>query len=286
MSEKYIFKFFNSYEKTYTMFNCKVIEHLFKFNNDNKDLNKSYFYFKFKAKEKSLVQFNLTNEFFNSNGKIEFDYYHPKITIFNYNYNNSLNKCNYKFKKNSEYIIEWYYEKDEIETEKEIAPQEILFWVPFEGEIQLDFLGIKENRGDLSYNTIELIPLIQFYKLTEKLGEYYHRKSKIYDFIKNKLHINIISDQEEKGFNVRYEEYGNLGFTFITNTNNINNILYLSQNLEYPNYVFKGTVYHNYRINGNGSIFALNSNTDQPIYNGNINFNLFPQFVDENNNNN
>ena len=70
MSEKYIFTFFESYEKCFTMFNSTFIEHLFEFNNTNIRYNKCYFYFIIKAQEKSLVQLNLTEQSCNLAGRI------------------------------------------------------------------------------------------------------------------------------------------------------------------------------------------------------------------------
>ncbi len=91
-------------------------------------------------------------------------------------------------------------------------------------------------------------------------------------------YINVNSDEEDKGFRVSYEENNNVGFSFIINKKILR---ILSQNLDFPEFIFQGTNQTRKRIIGNGKIYSKN----EVIYEGNINYNLFPQFIDESNNN-
>ena len=276
MSEKYVFTFFKSYNKCFTIFDGHVIEYLFKFDNRNQNFNEYYFCFRMKTIEKSLVQFNLTKHTNDNHGKIFFDHYKIKFKIKDLNNNIYEQQHIYRFKENKEYIIEWCYE-DEV-------PNEILFWVIFDGEINLDFIGIKETETSIIDYRINILPKKQTYKLNEKLGDFYRRKSKIYNFISNNLHINMNAPPEERGYSVEYKEFGDLSFTFIMNTRNLKKI-FLSQNLDYPEFVFKGENEYNHRIMGEGSIYTLESLERKPIYNGKIILNSFPQNIRENDNN-
>lgn len=276
MSEKYLSNFFETYESCFTMFNSTFIEYLFKFNEQNKKFNTSFFYFEIKAMEKSLVQFNITRQGFEPNGKVNFGKYEDAY----FQIHGEVKVCDsiYEFTKNSEYHVSFHYENN--------PPEEILFWAPYIGQIELNFLGIKLDENDKNFNASILKPLKKIYKLTEKLGKLYNRKTMIESFISNVLNINIISEQESNGYYINFKEYGNVDYSFLTNKEKLKNIIdYVSQkqNLEYPEYVFKGT---KYRITRDGCIYYLNSSNSRHILLGKINYNLFPQFIQERYNNN
>ena len=55
----------------------------------------------------------------------------------------------------------------------------------------------------------------------------------------------------------------------------------LSQKLDFPEFIFEGPNYKRSRILGNGNIYQNNN----IVFQGRINYNLFPQYVQENNTN-
>ena len=275
MSENYINKFFDSFEQCYTMFNSTFIEYLFQFNEENIEKRNSFFYFKIKVKEKSLVQFNFTTQGFDTNGKVIFGKYcHPNFQIINDNIDVIYDIIYEFYPKDEEYLFEFHYE------EEQEPPKEILFWATFTGQIELKFIGIKLEESDINYNNDVLNPIKKVYKLTEKLGQLYNRQVMIESFISNVLKINIISEQESSGY---YVNFKNVVYSFLTNKEKLRNIFdILSHNSDNEFYV-KDT---KYKITNNGYIYCLNSNNIQYILLGKINYNLFPQFIQEDNRNN
>ena len=51
--------------------------------------------------------------------------------------------------------------------------------------------------------------------------------------------------------------------------------------MDFPEYIFEWNIYNNRRIIGDGNIYS----GDNIVYHDKINYNLFPQFVQENNSN-
>ena len=197
ISKKYFFQLFRSYSICYHMFGSSVIEFLLKFSKN--DMNQNYFLFKLIVEEKSLVQINLTKHTFNNEGRMIFDYYNPQIKIMPSIYENNNNEINGATLKKippGEYHIEWNY-RNTISP-----PNEILFWICFQGKIKLDFVGMSQNEQIYNYyyncNSKEgLIIEKNCYKISEKLGESYRRKEKLFKFIANTLNCNINSDEED-----------------------------------------------------------------------------------------
>ena len=273
ISKNYFFQLFESYSKCYHMFNSSITEFLLKFTLTN--LNRKYFMFKLQVEnENSLVQINLTKHFFNSDGKMKFNYYQPEIKMKPF-VSDEINK---KIPPGV-YFIEWHYNFIG-------APEEILFWICYQGNVKLDFLGIS-NISQMNYNYFNFISneglILQknSYKLSEKLGETYQRKAKMYDFIKNVLHLDINQEEEDRGYTVSYQENENVSFTFIVDREDSTRVRFLSQNLDFPEYIFEGGASRRSRILGEGNIYSGNN----LVYHGQINYNLFPQSVQENNNN-
>ena len=120
-----------------------------------------------------------------------------------------------------------------------------------------------------------------YYKISEKLGESYRRKSKMFKFIKNTLHCNINFDEEDRGYSVTYQENDNVSFSFIMNKEDITKSRALSQNLDFPDFIFEENNAKNRKIFGEGNIYLDNN----IVYKGKINYNLFPQEIQENDNN-
>ena len=277
ISSNYFFQLFESYSKCYNIPDSSVIEFLLKFNMDI--LKKKYFMFKLIVKENSLVQINLTNYKFDEKGKIIFNYYEPQIRMRPY-VSEEINK---KIPPGV-YFIEWKYTKNE-------EPEEILFWICYKGNIELDYLGMYNFSQVDNYNDDSefyfcsnegLIMKKEAYKFSEKLGIYHERKGNLHAFIEKTLHLNINGDEEDRGYTVTYHENDNVSFSFIIDKEDSKNIRILSQNLDSPEFIFEGTNSRSNRIFGEGKIY-LNNNL---YYTGQINYNLFPQYVHENNINN
>lgn len=276
ISKNYFFQLFKSYSKCYHMFNSSVIEFLLKLTSHN--LTRKYFMFQLTVKEKSLVQINLTKHHFNNKGKMKFNYYNPQLRMKPFVSNDTNKKIPIGM-----YFIEWHY--DEVD-----APEEILFWIYFQGKVELEFLGISQCSQIQHYNNY-----LQFsfdsnnglniekhnYKLSEKLGETYQRKANIYKFIEDVLHCSINQEEEDRGYSVAYQENDNVNFSFIIDKENSTRIRILSQNLDFPEFIFEGRTARKSRIFGVGNIYSQNA----LVYHGQINYNLFPQFVQEDNNN-
>lgn len=184
ISKNYFFQLFKSYSKCYHMFNSSVIEFLLKLTSPN--LNRKYFMFQLTVKDKSLVQINLTKHSFNSEGRMKFNYHNPQINMKPF-VNDEINKKIPKGK----YFIEWHYNNVD-------APEEILFWICFQGNVELEYLGISQTSKIQHYNnnnlyfSFESIAGLNIekhnYKLSEKLGETYQRKANIIKFIEDVLH--------------------------------------------------------------------------------------------------
>ena len=90
VSKKYFFKLFESYSKCYFMYNSSTIEFLLTFNLEN--INKRYFLFEMIVEENSMIQLNLTNHNFSSEGRMLFKKFNPTIKI----------KCS-----KGNYLVEW-----------------------------------------------------------------------------------------------------------------------------------------------------------------------------------
>lgn len=275
ISKYYFFQLFKSYSKCYHMFNSSITEFLLKFTLDS--LNTKYFMFQLTVREKSLVQINLTNHKFNADGKMIFNEYKNIIRM--------RPNVSEDIKKNIPagiYFIEWNYLNFE-------APEEILFWICYQGDVELEFLGISQysqiNIGNTSqFNFISNEGLIKqkySYKLSEKLGEKYQRKAKLYEFIENVLNYKINQEEEDRGYTITYQENDNVAFSYIIDNADSTRTRILSQNLDFPEYIFEGNTARRSRIFGEGSIYLGND----LVYSGKINYNLFPQYVQENNNN-
>ena len=285
ISKTYLFTFFESYNKCYNMFGSSTIEFLLKINVEN--LNRRYFLFELNATEESLVQLNLTKYFFNDDGKMEFN----STKAYQYNIemkprypNNDLNENIIKKLPKGKYLIEWHYTSNHV-------PEEILFWVHYIGNIELDFKGmsqqsqIRNNFHCFNSNEV-LIKEKNNYKLSEKLGESFYRKAKIIEFTQEYLGCNITADQEDRGYSLTYQENDDIAFSFIMNKEDIKNSKKLSQNLDFPEYIFEGNQAKNRRILGEGKIYEINKKNNEEnfklVFTGHINYNLFPQKIQEN----
>ena len=226
------------------------------------------------VEENSIIQINLTNHNFNNEGKMKFKMFNPSITMKPF-----INNDVIKNVPKGNYLIEWKYNENS-------PPNEILFWICVQGKINVNFLGMSEqpqiNKEHFDFNSNEGMNIKKTeYKLSEKLGEFFKRKAKIYEFIENTLHCNLNADEEDKGYMLNYKEYDNVAFSFIMNREDSTKSRILSQNLDFPEFIFEGPNYKRSRIIGNGNIY-LNNNI---VFNGKINYNLFPQYVKENNSN-
>ena len=148
-----------------------------------------------KVKETSFIQFNLTTEKRNKHGRIKFDKYDISFIIKNKSNNNEVDDENViKLIKEGEYEIEWHYENE--------APEdEILFWIPYGGDIEIKFLGTTEKKKGFKEKYIHngIIIYKQTYKYSEKLGEFNYRKKNMIKFLENYLNMNINLDDEEEG---------------------------------------------------------------------------------------
>ena len=272
ISSSYFFLLFSSYSKCYHMFNSSVIEFSLKFTLES--LNKKWFMFHLIVKEESLVQINLTNHKFDNNGRMQFHFYYPLIKMSPF-VSNDINK---KLPV-GEYFIEWHYYDL-------FPPEEILFWICYQGDVELEFKGISQYTQIFqhNYNFISNEGLIQqksSYKLSEKLGERYQRQANLITFIENKYHININHEEEDRGFTITYKENDNVSFSFIIDDSDSTRNRVFSQNLDFQEFIFEGSTLARNRILGEGNIYLNN----ELVYTGKINYNLFPQYVQENNNN-
>ena len=279
ISSTYFFDFFNSYDVCYNMFGAFVIEYSF---NIFHDLINKYFNFKVKVKSNSVVQFNLTNYITDYFGKMEF---YPKL--YKIYINGEINRENgeeiyfNKLKANTEYFISWIYNY-------EMPKDNILFWIPFKGNIEVEFLGISENRKSKDegvYIKKGFTLNINKYKITEKLGEYYRRRAEMVDLVEKGFGKKLISDVEEKGFNFEYiEDYDDtVAITYITNVDDPNDRDILSQNLVNRNLIFKGKNAFRRRIVGESEILIKDDNKYTKQYKGLCYYNLFNQYPHENN---
>ena len=277
ISSTYFFDFFYSYDVCYNMFGAFVIEYSFNFFLKNKDLKNKYFNFKVKAKSNSVVQFNLTNYLTDYFGKMEFDSKMYNIYI-NGDYNDeNINKLEAK----TEYFISWKYEN-------KVPKDDILFWIPYKGNIEVEFLGIsntKKSKDDGVYIKNGFVLNTNKYKITEKLGEYYRRRAEMVDLVEKGFGKKLISDVEEKGFNFEYiEDYDDtVAITYITNVDDPNDRDILSQNLVNRNLIFKGKNAFRRRIVGESEILIKEDNNYVRQYKGLCYYNLFNQYPHEDN---
>ena len=277
ISKNYFFQLFRSYSINYHMFDSSVIEFLLKCN--IKDINKRFFTFKLIVEENSLIQINLTKHYFNKEGRMIFGYHQTKIKIkpsINENNNNEIDGPTIKKIPPGAYFIEWNYENFD-------PPEEILFWICYQGKIKLDFVGNNErsqiNFNYFIFNSNEGLTIKKnSYKLSEKLGEKYRRQVKIFEFVENTLHCNINGDEEDRGYSITYQENDNIAFSFIMSKEDIKKTRVLSQNLDFPDYIFEGNNSRYRRIIGEGNIYLDNN----IVYHGQMNYNLFPQRIHEN----
>ena len=280
ISSTYFFDFFDSYDVCYNMFGAFIIEYSFNFFLKNKDLKNKFFNFKVKAKSNSVVQFNLTNYLTNYFGKIEFNSDIYAIYIDGFSNGENFNQLKAK----TEYYICWTYKK-------EVPKDDILFWIPFKGNIEVEFLGLSNNlksKDDGKYIKKGYILNTNKYKITEKLGEYYRRRAEMIDLVEKGFGKKLISDVEEKGFSFEYiEDYDDtVAITYITNTEDPNDRDILSQNLINRNLIFKGKNAFRRRIIGNSEIFIKEDNNYIKQYTGQCYYNLFNQYPHEDNKNN
>ena len=232
------------------------------------------------VKEISRIQINLTTEIIDNFGGREPDYYNPEIVIIN-NSDNTEEKYTEAIiiKKKGNYTIEWHYESPKDNWLNSEAPEhEILFWVPFEGNIELAFLGSSiQKRPRNNYILTEITLDRNIYKLNEKLGEYYSRKKNLNKLINNIY--NIKPELDNKGFSICYRQDECIFSAFILDDNNPKKIISLSQNYEYPEYIFTGKKSYNGRIIGESTVYRYDGKNFDEIYFGEINHNTFPQFV-------
>ena len=140
------------------------------------------------VEENSMIQLNLTNHNFSSEGRMQFKKFSPTITMKPF-VNNDVNKNVPK----GTYLVEWKYNENN-------PPNEILFWICVQGKIQINFLGMSDqpqiNKEDFDFNNNEGLNIKKYsYNLSEKLGEFYKRKANIYEFIENTLHCNLNADE-------------------------------------------------------------------------------------------
>lgn len=282
LSKTYFLNIFGGYYKAYFM--SSNIEFLFTFNLEK--IKKYYFVFKMVVSENSLIILNLTSQTFDTSGKIKFFRsfkieMNPKIDDSNTNYTIDIGNV-WKIPK-GEYLIQWKYDDNIIVT----IPDEILFWTYFEGKIDINFLGMsqdsqiwKRNFSGFNFNSNEGMNFQKReYELSKKLGLYYKRKANIMEWIERVLHCNINQDAEDKGFSLSYQENGNVAFSYIMNKEDLRSSRILSQNLDFPEFIFEGNLHSSRKIIGDGNIYL----GDNIVYHGQINYNLFPQFVQENN---
>lgn len=99
--------------------------------------------------------------------------------------------------------------------------------------------------------------------MSEKLGESYYRKAKIIEFTQKYLGCNITADQEDRGYSLTYQENDDIAFSFILNKEDIKNSIILSQNLDFPEYIFEGNQTKNRRILGEGKIYEINKKNNE-----------------------
>ena len=281
ISKNYFFQLFIDIDKCYYMPNSSIIEYLLEFNLNN--INRRHFMFKMIVEENSMVQINLTRHNFNNKGKMKFNYYYPDIRMKPFVSNDKV-----KLIPIGTYFIEWNYPENVINTNEQIIPpNEILFWICFCGNVKLEYMGMSDNSQiNNNYNYIfkeenGLKRTFQTYKISEKLGEYFKHKAQIHDFIENTLHLNIKEDEEGNGYSLNYKEDENVAFSFVMNRQDTSKTRMLSQNLYFPEYIFEGNRANSNRIISQGFIY----NNNNIVYTGQINYNLFPQNINENNNN-
>ena len=289
ISEKYFFELFESYCKCYHFFETTTIEFLLSFNNE--EMNKRYFLFKLTVEENSLVQLNLTTHYFDNKGRMNF-YYSNRLRNRNYCYikirpyvgDGSDKDENNPIKKIPEgtYYVECHYYNE--------APKEILFWANYKGKIKLDFIGMSEHSYIEEYynsmnNSLYSDKGVTFkydsYQISKKLGEYYERKANLYEIAKDIIGCDINAEEEDKGFSLIYQENDNVAFSFVIDKENMEKNKLFSQNKDFPEYTFVGNVANCRKIINNGNIYR----GKELVYTGKINFNLFPQFIQEDNNN-
>ena len=269
ISKKYFFQLFRSYSKCHHFFGSTFIEFLLKFNLDN--INKRFFMFKLIVAENSLVQLNLTKHSFNNDGQILFNHYSPDIKMNPFVSNDICKKI-----PPGEYYIEWHYNEPS-------PPEEILFWVIYQGKIELVFLGMSNQsevyKENFNFNSNEgLVLKKNSYKIDEKLGEAQRRKEEAINFLKNTLNCNINGDEEDRGYSLSYQENDNIAFSFVVNKEDISKSIVLSRNLDFPEFYFQGNHASYRRVLGEGKIYLNN----RKVYQGHINYNLFPQKIQEN----
>ena len=283
ISSTYFFDFFYSCYTCYNMFGAFVIEYSFNFFNffpkSEIDLKKKFYNFKVKAKSNSVVQFNLTNHTRDHLGRMEFHSNMYEIYI-----NGKRLKNFNKLEAKKEYFICWNYEH-------KVPKDDILFWIPFKGNIEVEFLGLseyKKTKDDGVYIKKGFILNINKYKVTEKLGEYYRRRAEMVDLVEKGFGKKLISDVEEKGFNFEYiEDYDDtVAITYITNVDDPNDRDILSQNLVNRNLIFKGKNAFRRRIIGESEILIKEGNNYTKQYKGLCYYNLFNQYPHEENKNN
>ena len=287
ISPRYFFDFFITLHQCYTIFDCNVIEYSIKFVRNYINANKKYFYFNMKVKnEVSFIQFNLTTEGRDEYGKIIYDYYDyysqnylDNITfiIRNKNNNEVINDDNViKLIEEGEYIIKWHYENK--------APEdEILFWIPYGGDIEIEFLGTTDKNFGHIKKLNEIIIYNQTYNYSKKLGEFNNRETNMKKFLNTYLCLNINPDEEENGNSLDYHEDGSIFSCLKINKNDPNNNQLFTQNLDFPQYIFTGSSYYRRRIIGEGAIYQNVENNFIKVYEGFINYNLFPNFMDDKN---
>ena len=248
---------------------------------------KGYFLFKMTISEISLIQLNLTTHAFNNEGKMEFNKYIPKIIIKSKG-DRIINEFSYgdtKEIKPGEYFIQWNYNGN-----NNIAPpNEVLFWIPFKGKVDVEFIGRYNNSIINKKKSIEnlrdnskLKIKKSVYKLSQKLGEFYERKARMENVIRQKLKVETNEDLEDRGYSLEYKENENIAFSFVINENDIKESSILSQNIDCPEFFFEGTHSRYERIIGDGKIYQFKNNKEvKEVYRGKINHNLFPQFIQE-----
>ena len=78
-----------------------------------------------------MAQFNLTTHCFDKYGKMIYNFYQPNIIISDIR----INSCLTNLPKGNYYIQFDYFH----------APNEILFWIPYEGNIEIQFLGFSDR---------------------------------------------------------------------------------------------------------------------------------------------
>ena len=195
ISEQYFLQLFTSYSKCYHFFNSSTIEYLFKFKMDN--LNKKYFLFKLTVNENSIVQLNLTRHFFNDKGRMIFNYYKVFIGTNPEIIDDETGTYFMKIPKGT-FFIEWHYLNE--------APNEILFWANYKGNINIDFMGMSDNsqifkEGNYIFNSNEGLEYQKScYQISKKLGEFFERKAIMYELIEDIYHCKINAEEEDRGY--------------------------------------------------------------------------------------